>query len=91
MSFVRSSVLLSFAMMLIMGGVLVESGEANRILQSYTTNPDRTETVKDLCAAYSDRTTLVDETAQEENDAYKAAMAAQFSLQGYFYFKLDLR
>lgn len=66
-------------MVLLMG--LVYSGD-DRLLSSYTTTPTRTQTVETLCASFSDRNSLVDQAAADENQFYSDYMDSSFGING---------
>ena len=73
--------------LLISVGVWLSSPELKeateeRVLQatpSYTTNPDRHESVNTVCAG-KDRNSMVSAESASQADAYKAEMASQFTL-----------
>ena len=49
----------------------------------YYTNSDRTDAVDDFCSNFEDRTELVDDDAQAENEGYKEVISNTLTTDGY--------
>lgn len=56
----------------------------------YYTSTDRTEAVNDLCASFSDRTSLVDTQSVKENESYKEFLKTQLTADGYFHINPEM-
>lgn len=54
----------------------------------YVTNSDRTDSVEDLCSTFSERSELIDDEAEADNDAYMQTLDSQLTTDGYFHMLL---